>query len=301
MKNFKYSINRPEYIFQPNRIITRLMSLYFGLNEESKSIKLPCGLDIDVSSGSNDVVVKALKSQGIYDLSITEVLWRLLSPGEMAIDIGANIGYMTSIMIKKVGKNGQIWCFEPNPEVYQELIGNLNLWKQVCQCNVFTHKIALSRYDSEGILNIPIGNRGEAFIKSDNQTRQDIKKSFKVEMKRLDTFFPSDSTIGLIKLDVEGHELEVLQGAEKLIEQHNVRDILFEEHRTYPTPVTQYLESNGYTVFKIWKGFLHPLLLSPSDSQFHPWEASNYLATSDPNRALTLLKSIGWQSLRGEI
>jgi FkbM family methyltransferase len=298
MKKIQYYINRPEYIFQPSRIINKIALVYLNIHTEENYIKLPWGLDLNISSSPNDVIIRALKSYGVYDLSLTEVLWRLISPEDIVVDVGANIGYMTSIMASKVGQKGQVWCFEPNPEVYQELIENINSWEEICQCNCFVESTALSNYNGEATLNIPLKNRGEAFISNDDLMRKDIKKNFKVKIKRLDEVLPINSKIGVMKLDVEGYELPVLQGACQLLEKQNIRDIIFEEHRPYPSEVTDYLEGYGYKVFKIWKGFLKPFLLKPSNQSIHPWEPTNYLATTNTDRVFDLLEPIGWKSLQ---
>ncbi|MDB9459528.1 FkbM family methyltransferase [Dolichospermum circinale CS-545/17] len=98
-------------------------------------------------------------------MSLTEVLWRLINPGETALDIGANIGYMTSIMAKRVGKTGKVFCFEPNLEVYAELCENINNWQQNLGVNnINAQQIALSNHAGSGVLNLTSENRGEAFI-----------------------------------------------------------------------------------------------------------------------------------------
>jgi hypothetical protein len=91
--------------------------------------------------------------------------------------------------------------------------------------------------------------------------------------------------------------MEVLQGAGELIYKHNIRDILFEEHHGYPSSVTQFLEENGYTIFRIWKGFWKPRLEDPNKNLDHPWEPPNYLATLNPIRANERMRNKGWKCL----
>ncbi len=63
------------------------------------------------------------------------------------------------------------------------------------------------------------------------------------------TLIDKKTQIGFLKLDVEGHELQLLEGAQNLIASGNIRDILFEEFGTPPTPLSQFLEDNGYTLY----------------------------------------------------
>ncbi|MHC5821300.1 MAG: FkbM family methyltransferase, partial [Nostoc sp.] len=97
IQKLKMYVNRPEYIFRPTQIYHRFFYGNSNSNSEFKNANLPWKVKIKISIYPNDVVSNAISKYGIYDLSLTEALWRLTSPGETAIDIGANIGYMTSI------------------------------------------------------------------------------------------------------------------------------------------------------------------------------------------------------------
>ncbi|OUL30810.1 FkbM family methyltransferase [Nostoc sp. 106C] len=296
----KSYLNRPEYIFRPAQIYYRIFKQNFKHINFKETI-LPWGAKIRIPTEPHDTVGKSIATYGIYDLSLTEVLWRLINPGETVIDIGANIGYMTSIMSKRVGNTGKVWCFEPNPEVYKELSENINNWQQKQGWdNIYAKQIALSNTRGTGVLNIPLINRGEAFIELGNSINPEANKSqaCTVILERLDKFLENEQKhIGLLKIDVEGHELQVLQGAGELISKNNIRDILFEDHHGYPSNVTQLLEMHGYTIFRIWKGFWKPVLESPSKNLVHRWEPPNYLATHNPKRAAQCLKDWGWKCL----
>ncbi|HEY9600524.1 MAG TPA: hypothetical protein V6C85_02875, partial [Allocoleopsis sp.] len=73
---------------------------------------------------------------------------------------------------------------------------------------------------------------------------------------------------------------------------------IFEDHRGYPSPVSQFLEDHGYTIFRLWKGFWKPRLEIPSKTLVHSWEPPSYLATKDPSRAQERLGKRGWYSLQ---
>ena len=57
----------------------------------------------------------------MYETEVTESLWRLARVGDLAVDVGANIGYMTSILAVKAGARGKINSFEPHPTIFQRL------------------------------------------------------------------------------------------------------------------------------------------------------------------------------------
>ncbi|HEY9604716.1 MAG TPA: FkbM family methyltransferase, partial [Allocoleopsis sp.] len=296
-------LNRPEYFFQPLQIWRRIWRSQNPDERPFKDILLPWGVNIKICPTSGEVVGRSLRAMGIYDLVVTEVLWRLIDPGEIAIDVGVNIGYMTTIMAKRVGKTGQVWCFEPNPEVYEELSENLKNWQATLGwSHIYAQKVALSNRSGAGVLSIPMRNREEASLVSPEQvmTEQANDTSVKthtVLLEKLDDILNVRKPIGMMKIDVEGHELEVLQGSTDIMTNQQIRDIIFEDHRGYPSPVSQFLEDHGYTIFRLWKGFWKPCLEIPSKTLVHSWEPPSYLATKDPSRAQERLGKRGWYSL----
>jgi hypothetical protein len=117
----------------------------------------------------------------------------------------------------------------------------------------------------------------------------------------LDEVVQVPSKFGMMKIDVEGHELEVLEGARLLFENGGVRDCIFEEHHAYPTPVCNWFEAMGYRVFRLDRTFFKPTLLPPDSPipRTH-WTATNFLATNDPQRAQSLFSARGWNCLKYE-
>ena len=84
-----------------------------------------------------------------------------------------------------------------------------------------------------------------------------------------------------------------------MITRKAIRDIIFEEHDVPPTPVTDYLEAQGYTVFQLDITPLRPRAVPMRTSRRQGRrDAPNLLATLDPDRAQKLLARTGWQVLR---
>ena len=73
-----------------------------GHSECRPCVQLPWEAQFTLA-GAEHGVESALWLQGVYDLALSEMLWRLIAPGEVVADIGANIGYVTSIMAAQVG------------------------------------------------------------------------------------------------------------------------------------------------------------------------------------------------------
>ena len=120
-------------------------------------------------------------------------------------------------------------------------------------------------------------------------------------MTTLDAFLPEGRKAGLMKIDVEGHELAVLEGAGQILARQCIRDIVFEDFQPQPSPVTLLLESAGYMVFHLYPGWRKPWLVTIEECETlrrGAHSAWNFLATNDPERARARFKEAGWKSLR---
>jgi hypothetical protein len=109
LRRARLFLDKPEYIFQPFRIIKRLRFRPIG----RVSALLANGTPIVVNT--NEDIGRLIATLGIYDLVVSEAITRLLDPGDVAVDAGANIGYMSAIMAEQVGPDGRVMSFEPNP------------------------------------------------------------------------------------------------------------------------------------------------------------------------------------------
>jgi len=122
----------------------------------------------------------------IYDLTPTEVLWRLTKSGDNVGDFDANIGYTTSILSNRVCKDGKVTCFEPNPILFSSLSSSISNWAETNGFNnVTVYNKALSSEFGIGCLKMPIRNIGEGFIEKRINNTKNFKTnkyhSFKVE------------------------------------------------------------------------------------------------------------------------
>ena len=113
----------PPYLFQPLQVFRRLRLEYFWQARNEALVLLPWGLHIKINP--HEAVGHEIAAQGVYEREVTETLWRLTDPGDLAIDVGANIGYTTSILGVRVGPKGRVHSFEPHPEVFQSLSENV--------------------------------------------------------------------------------------------------------------------------------------------------------------------------------
>jgi FkbM family methyltransferase len=282
-------LNKPEYFFRPTQLLRRLTYQ----PRDRAVVRLPNSLEIRLNT--KEIIGRSLATQGVYDLIVSEAITRLLDPGELAVDVGANVGYMTAIMAGRVGPTGRVISYEPHPVIHQILAANVERWKAVAPITVIQR--AVSERAGRMNLHIPEAFDGNCGVASLEDIGGDVQQ---VETQRLDDSFDSNSVIAFLKIDVEGHELAVLEGARGLLKSKRIRDIVFEDHSGYPSPVSNLLESHGYSVLRLSRSFSKPLLLNGADSSRPlPYLPLNYLATRDENRAARLFQDSGWKSLQG--
>jgi hypothetical protein len=118
-------VNRPYYLYRPSQVLRRLQSMLPWSQRDS--IVLPWGLRIDFDPG--ELLGRTLDRNGVYELAVSEFLFRLADRGELAVDVGANIGYMSSVLAASVGPGGQVRSFEPHPDLFRCLTLNTRAWE----------------------------------------------------------------------------------------------------------------------------------------------------------------------------
>jgi FkbM family methyltransferase len=245
-----------------------------------------------------DGLGRNILATGIFDPTVTEAIHRLVDHGGLSVDVGANIGYFTGLLASRTGPGGAVIAFEPHPTVFPVLICNTNRWNaDPGLAAIEARQIAISDQEGTGRLAARTGPQQMGIATLRKPGEVGVPEDFQVETRRLDTLC-QDRRIQLLKIDVEGHEYAVLKGAERLLEQQMIRDIIFEDFETYPTPAMTLLEENGLAVFTLDRSVLgpkmHPVQEGPAPQA---WPGRNYLATLDPRRAITRLGANGWQSM----
>ena len=139
----------------------------------------------------------------------TEYFKRILKRGDIVVDVGAHIGYYTLISGARVGKEGHVYSFEPNPETFKRLKRNVQLNNLN---NISLYNIGLSDKEEFLTLNLPTSiNTGTAGITIPENFSG---KSLKVKAIPLDKFIEKNNIkkVDIIKIDVEGAEIKVLKG-----------------------------------------------------------------------------------------
>lgn len=150
----------------------------------------------------------------------------MLRRGDVAVDVGANIGIFTLAMGRAVGATGRVFAYEPNPEVVALLRDNvyLNENRRVLTAEVRVRPVAAGAASGTSTLTARAKHRGMGTLgHSDGGSAPGGSTVHEIEVVTLDDELSHLTEVTLVKIDVEGHEIEVLTGMARLLEQRRVR------------------------------------------------------------------------------
>lgn len=189
----------------------------------------------------------------LFEPETTHLILDTVRAGETVLDIGANRGYMSVLAGLRVGPTGRVFCFEPNPTIYSGLQEHLRL--NALTGYVEASKLALSNCrssDATFFVSTLETNSGLSsltpvpeLLENKSLTRQN---TIVVETITLDEWLKQKSIvqpIDFVKIDVEGAEMLVLEGASETLSKCPPKRWIIE---TPPDgEVVEYLKTFGYT------------------------------------------------------
>jgi FkbM family methyltransferase len=155
-----------------------------------------------------------LLTEGAYEPRLTALLKRMIKPGMVVVDAGANVGCFTMLAARLVGPQGRVYAFEPVPETFALLCDGLVL-------NGYGHVIAipavLAERDGHRTLHLDRRNLGAPSLRAANVA--DPGGDLVVQTVTLDRQFARrEDPVDLVKLDTQGAEGLVLEGANCLFD-----------------------------------------------------------------------------------
>lgn len=167
---------------------------------------------------------------GIHEPEISHRLLNVLTPGSVFIDAGANLGYYTLLASKAVGDEGLVLAFEPSPSNLSNLGRNLSLNQAR---NVLVFSEALSDHAGVAKLSLPwYFNTGVCSLGKGPSADGTFASGFTLTgLRSLDQVLEClklDRPVKLIKIDVEGHEPNVVRGMERLLRSSTEIEIVCE-------------------------------------------------------------------------
>lgn len=194
-----------------------------------------------------------------YEPEVVEIMKMVLKPGDIFIDVGASIGYLSAVGAGFIGKDGQVHSFEPVPQYFQQL---KNMAENNPDYKIIVNQCALG--EKEEIANIDLtnlSNIGWNTMVQDRMKDEIRKETLKVPVYRLDAYIKQKeiSRISLIKIDVEGFESSVLKGLSNYFQNTNYRPVIICEivKSAYPalkytlTQLIEYMKKYNYSTYSI--------------------------------------------------
>ncbi len=175
-----------------------------------------------------------------YDLLTKKIIRKTCVDTSNCIDVGCHTGDILKVVLK-YAPQGQHYCFEPLPHLYQELTKSF-------PSNCHFYKVGLSDQVGTASFNYVITNSAySGFRPREYERDYEQEQEITVNTDLLDNIIPFDTKIDFIKIDVEGAEMEVFRGAKNTI-LRNKPIIVFEHGKgaadyydTHPQDIYQFL------------------------------------------------------------
>jgi FkbM family methyltransferase len=168
-----------------------------------------------------------VEERGIWETGLSRAIDFFMREGKVFVDVGANVGWH-ALRVAALVPGAKVVCFEPHPDIYRELCRNVAI--NGLLDDIMTHNTALGDCAGEVDFYLPSDaayNRGLGSA----QANYDLPghKNIRVLMTRLDECLQPTvmENVTVIKIDVQGHERQVLRGMHKTIT--NSRPVIFFE------------------------------------------------------------------------
>ena len=159
--------------------------------------------------------------KGVHEPATTNLVKKMIKPGMTVVDAGAHFGYYSLLFAKLVGPQGDVYAFEPDKTSF----------------NILNNNIKLNNFDNVKTFNLALSNKKgkEKFYiyKKDlgiNSLLPDVNKYkyyYSVDTDLLDNII-KEKSVDFTKIDVEGAELMVLEGMNKIIKNNRNFKIILE-------------------------------------------------------------------------
>lgn len=206
---------------------------------------------------SNDLYISAgIRETGAWAREETDLLSRLVTAGQTVLDVGANMGSHTLAFCNFVGPSGWVHAFEPQRIMYQAMVASvaMNSWTNAyCHMKLVGAQAGSMRLPSvsyEAPSNFGMVSLAPGRGRAESLTYLDDQEGEEVEMITLDSL--KLRACHLIKIDVEGMEIDVLRGATETIRIHRPLIYMESQHDADGRAALALLKSLGYAAW--WHG-----------------------------------------------
>jgi len=203
-------------------------------------------------------LIHSFLSQGqLCDPPLVKALTDFLVPGDTFIDVGSHIGYLSLLALQMVGPAGQVYAFEPNPDTYGVLVANALLNGAG---NFHTFNCAVGDKAGSAVLSINAQDEGMSSLVFHAAGASQIS----VHVTTLDRLaaLVQFRHVRMLKIDVEGFEENVINGAAGMLRAGGIESLVFEVNNKIPhapphrdQAIRKFLHGLGYACYLI-----HPWL-----------------------------------------
>ncbi len=178
---------------------------------------------------------------------------QIVHPGNTVLDIGANFGVFTRLFSQLVGPHGSVIAFEPVPLTFRTLAAGIERYRLT---NVRAVNKAVSDHAGAVSMVVPsyAGNKGDNLYEARIVNSSASQKTLAVDSVTIDSL--QLPRVDFMKIDVEGHELEVLQGSRQTLERH------------HPALMVEVTSSRTVDFLCKEMGYRQPVTISPSNQLF---------------------------------
>jgi FkbM family methyltransferase len=179
----------------------------------------------------NDVGISSeLILYAVHEPLTTRIISNEVKEGMVCFDIGSNIGYYALLESNLVKENGKIFAFEPSPVNFSAFLSNVEL--NECK-NIMMFNFAMGKKNEE--LEFIISRESNwSKIRNENDLITSQTEVVNVPVKTLDSFCEENKIekIDLVRLDVEGHERKIIEGALTTLRKFHPK-LMVEIHKMY--------------------------------------------------------------------
>jgi FkbM family methyltransferase len=213
---------------------------------------------VDVHLDFDDYIQRSI-FYGAYETAELAFTRTILRPGDVMVDVGANLGIFTLVAARQVGASGEVHAFEPVPANFQRLAENVSLNGFG---NVRTNQVAAGPAVGE----VQLGLDSEADLTAKQMSGGyavgSVLRQLTVPMLPLDRYVNerlADRPIRLVKIDVEGYESEVLRGMRAVLSGQRIDFLILEVNvyalsrlRATIRDLVDQLKEPGYQLYRLY-------------------------------------------------
>ena len=209
----------------------------------------------------NYYLAESIIRNNSYEKATVDAIHSILKPDSTFLDLGANIGIISILASKALGQNGKIISFEPHPTTFDSL--QLNIIQNNLSDIIIPEKIAITnKLGNFVFLEFEDAQKNLMVHEKENPSKfgDDFKKSSSVKGMSVDDYFKdiSNKKVDLVKIDIEGQELNSLYGMQEIINANPNINIIFEYNKIFMekdiTEVIKFLKLNSFNYFKMLYG-----------------------------------------------